>query len=621
MRLFILYSVIFICCPAVNAQTIHWITFTDTAQDDAIGSWKMLNSKWINVVNAALAIKGYRYDIQDFCGILATKKNCEEVIKNLKSWPEDIIVFYYIGHGGRSIDKRQKFPKLKFVQSEGARYELSKIHDQLKSKNARLTITIGMCCNYGQEPPSDNLALITYYGENEKPLIDENIQDLFLKYKGDIIISSAKPNEYSFGGWRVRDLKMDFFTYALIKQFGNLMSQSNFITWESLMNSVRDKVVNMVEYCQKKEYLEPWKTQEPQYKITLEKISDSTILHSKNRDCSNILINPFLKNICHNPKIINLDTSGIFKKAERLYLEKNYDEAFPLFRKLAYDDRSAFKAQYYTALMEFEGKGCKFMDPQIRVQEASRWCLKGAILALKEVEGILYSCWQSRHDNEESYEDWLKIVDFDYLKGIWRSIDNTNRKLYALANRLMINEKKIPYYGTNKYSYFLIFERPMNKGWMITEKRNKFGYINEKNEKKIKPMYDCVYGFNDNGIALVQKDNLFAYIDTIGEQKLGKYISACNEFRQGKTFVIQNNILHLITEEGIILRKISGYKDIIRPALDEYVLVTNDITGKDDLFDFYGNLIEVDCKLEYRADCTMEVYKNDKLIYSCFKNW
>ena len=88
----------FISIVSIKAQTIHWITFIDT-KDESVGevdknTRKILYSHWINVVNAALAEKGYNSDIQDYYGDRNSPENMKDVVKKLKSRPDDIIVFY-----------------------------------------------------------------------------------------------------------------------------------------------------------------------------------------------------------------------------------------------------------------------------------------------------------------------------------------------------------------------------------------------------------------------------------------------------------------------------------------------------------------------------------------------
>ena len=90
MKTFLLGLIFFIFWIPINAQTIHWITFTEMNPFDTIASKcaretrNILYSEWINKVNAALALKGYQIDIQDYYGKMVSPKNCKEVIMNLK---------------------------------------------------------------------------------------------------------------------------------------------------------------------------------------------------------------------------------------------------------------------------------------------------------------------------------------------------------------------------------------------------------------------------------------------------------------------------------------------------------------------------------------------------------
>ena len=103
-------KLVFITCLlfvilVTTAQTIHWITFVDTT-DRRVGKLdvnghEVLYNNFINDVNAALAEKGYESDIQDFVGENVSPANCKSAVELLRVSPEDIIVFYYIGHGGR----------------------------------------------------------------------------------------------------------------------------------------------------------------------------------------------------------------------------------------------------------------------------------------------------------------------------------------------------------------------------------------------------------------------------------------------------------------------------------------------------------------------------------------
>lgn len=76
-------------------------------------------------------------------------------------------------------------------------------------------------------------------------------------------------------------------------------------------------------------------------------------------------------------KIISTGDGETLGKGIELYSNKNYNEAFKLFRKLANADKSAYMAQYWTAVMLLNGEGCEHIDKYIRRQEAIWWLARG----------------------------------------------------------------------------------------------------------------------------------------------------------------------------------------------------------------------------------------------------
>ena len=152
-------KLVFITCLlfvilGTTAQTIHWITFVDTTDRRVgkldINGHEVLYNNFINDVNAALAEKGYESDIQDFVGENVSPANCKSAVELLRVSPEDIIVFYYIGHGGRPNTgsehiEQHPYPQLYLAQEDGKKcIPLEWINNTLKAKGARLTVTIGL---------------------------------------------------------------------------------------------------------------------------------------------------------------------------------------------------------------------------------------------------------------------------------------------------------------------------------------------------------------------------------------------------------------------------------------------------------------------------------------------
>ena len=146
----------------VNAQkTIHWLLYVDTKDSDVgyldVNGREYLRKQFVNPVNAALSGE-YQTDIKDNYGDNCSPYKCKSDIQNLRCSPQDIVIFYYIGHGGRSYrtDANQHpWPKMWFSQDDPDKMiDLGWVHDQLKAKNPRMLLTIGMCCNGRQNLPS-----------------------------------------------------------------------------------------------------------------------------------------------------------------------------------------------------------------------------------------------------------------------------------------------------------------------------------------------------------------------------------------------------------------------------------------------------------------------------------
>lgn len=75
-------------------------------------------------------------------------------------------------------------------------------------------------------------------------------------------------------------------------------------------------------------------------------------------------------------KIIDYSSDNSLGKALELYSNRKYDEAFKMFRKLAYADYGNFDAQYYMAVMEIKKQGCGFLDKKVRDKEITWFTTK-----------------------------------------------------------------------------------------------------------------------------------------------------------------------------------------------------------------------------------------------------
>jgi len=252
MKKIILIFLVCISSVVAKAQTIHWLTFIDT-EDPQVGELdktgrSVLYGRFVNVVNAALRDKGYKSNIRDIYDSALTPEKCKAEVENLACDENDIIVFYYIGHGTHAQAENNPYPQMLLgcdFSEEHKFIPLKWVHDELKTKGARLTLSIGMCCNVIQTASAKRTPTFSVnYGNVELTNTERNsIQKMFLGYTGDFILSSASVGQSSVGGSTPLG-DMDLFTAVLVTIFGDMAYEGN-LEWNSLFTEVKG-IVNSV---------------------------------------------------------------------------------------------------------------------------------------------------------------------------------------------------------------------------------------------------------------------------------------------------------------------------------------------------------------------------------------
>lgn len=240
--------------PATNVTTntpakLHFIIVAATL-DPRIGY-----SVQKDVVNISSQMKdvatflnlGYNY--VEVSGAKFGKAGVETAINNLKPGANDIVIFYYSGHGYSAETKAdEQFPQFDLRQSRFddifvATMNASEVLNKIKAKNARLNLVITDCCN-------SNLGLVKPEGKNfaltAKSLMDWEksfCYDLFMKSKGSIIATAAKKGQYAYGNTDVGG----YFTSNLITSMEKYMSkfQTTLPTWQQIIAEAQTSTITL----------------------------------------------------------------------------------------------------------------------------------------------------------------------------------------------------------------------------------------------------------------------------------------------------------------------------------------------------------------------------------------
>ncbi len=177
------------------------------------------------------------------------KANVETALNNLKPGTNDIVIFYYSGHGySNDRNAAEAYPQFDLRQSRFddilvATLNASEVFSKIKAKNARLNLVITDCCNSSLgllKPEGKNFALTT------KSLMTwekSYCYDLFMKSKGTVIATAAKKGQYAYGNTDVGG----YFTSNLITSMEKYLSkfQTSTPTWQEIIAEAQTTTVSL----------------------------------------------------------------------------------------------------------------------------------------------------------------------------------------------------------------------------------------------------------------------------------------------------------------------------------------------------------------------------------------
>ncbi|GAA0736116.1 WG repeat-containing protein [Clostridium oceanicum] len=111
-----------------------------------------------------------------------------------------------------------------------------------------------------------------------------------------------------------------------------------------------------------------------------------------------------------------------------------------------------------------------------------------------------------------------------------------------------------------------------------TKEGSKWGFIDDNGNFIIKPQYDFAYDFQENGLAIVSKDDLVGIIDTSGNYIVPIKYGSIEQFSDGRSIVTYKDTYKVIDETGKIVTKNPHYT-FIQNYKDERALFTKKDTN------------------------------------------
>ncbi len=186
----------------LSAQSIHYVAFCNTL-DENIGEscGNDFNHVYGMVCNLADAL-GYEEHLYRYIGEDCSKEKLMEILNGLSCGSEDIVFFYYSGHGVHAAADAANLPQM-CLKYEG--YQQDKfvpvrvVKEILSKKSSRLNLIVTDCCNNVAEWVTAK-RLFADKGKTSPVLRDQDVKNfrkLFFDKRGTVVYTSSKKGQTS----------------------------------------------------------------------------------------------------------------------------------------------------------------------------------------------------------------------------------------------------------------------------------------------------------------------------------------------------------------------------------------------------------------------------------------
>jgi hypothetical protein len=232
----------------LSKSTLYLIQVTNSL-DEKLGMGFSENHKMIkSLFKEAASTCNVNFQSIEVMGSDYSKDNVVKTIANFNPGPNDIVIFYYSGHGYRYDDQVSDWPRMALSNTYQTKEELhanslsldDDVYKPLAAKNPHLLLVIGECCNTSVgTTPSMQDPIQMLQGDY---IIDPNAMKALFKQSGKLLVATSKPNESTWYYQTIGGLFGNNFVSAISKET-NFTNQSNNVSWKDIFdNSISETV-------------------------------------------------------------------------------------------------------------------------------------------------------------------------------------------------------------------------------------------------------------------------------------------------------------------------------------------------------------------------------------------
>lgn len=203
---FCLFALFALIQMTMQAQKIHVIIFCDT-NDEKIGenkeSERELTMNEMQTIAGYLESYGYDSEFVEYYGNECNKQNLMQVINGLQVESNDVVFFYYGGHGSHAAyNETDPFPQMCLGEDYQDNWvPVTLIKNIIAKKQPRLAVILTGCCNKEDSGVSIK-SVVAESGDYtyESQINKEAYKKLFLESTGIVMMTSSKLGQFSYSG-------------------------------------------------------------------------------------------------------------------------------------------------------------------------------------------------------------------------------------------------------------------------------------------------------------------------------------------------------------------------------------------------------------------------------------
>ena len=237
-----------VCSTHLYGQTMHSILFTNMEEQgrelDRTAEMKQM-TEFCNSIAESL---GYEHNLRSHSGDEFTSNMLEKEIASLNVQENDVVIFYYAGHGCNWDD--DNWPHMAFLDKQ---YWETTTFAKLKavSKKAKLLLCIASCCNMDSEGRRKERMQYA-------PIDKERARKLFLGFSGKkaIIASSSVRGQYTYS-WSSGPMLGSIYAISFRKTINEALSGiSNVgLTWNDIFEATKRQTLAYTNNRQLPQYV------------------------------------------------------------------------------------------------------------------------------------------------------------------------------------------------------------------------------------------------------------------------------------------------------------------------------------------------------------------------------